>query len=545
MRGQLLNGRYRIGERLGAGGMGVVWEAHDDRLHRTVAVKVLRDGLGSADAVARLTREARAAAGLSENRHVVTVHDVGRDGDTVYVVMERVRGRTLDKVLGESSAPPPPVRAVEWAGQVCAGLAAAHEAGVVHRDIKPANVILTDDLSVKVLDFGIAWFDPALGLDRLTEGVLMGTAPWMSPEQIRSGPVDHRSDLYAVGCLLYELLTGQPPFGSRSREAHFDGHLYETPAAPSTLRPGLPAALDALTLQLLAKDPADRPQRAADVAARLGDIATGLRPAAPPPDAAAAAATRAAAAPNASPRTVRLVAAAVAVVLLAGGLVTALVWANGRGGTPPGAGASDRAGASRTASPGTTPPARAGGAGPSPSVEASPVAGARFPRAAKASGPLPPGWREVREAELRFTVAVPADYERSRERAGVLYTGPGGQIVVSVYHEFGVGKPVDDDMRDQLGWYRAGADGTVDEVRGDGPAPADVLGVPGWTIEADYHKTDSGDPGSRHRRVELAATDAAREQVYFRVEFPDVPEQERRARSVLATMLERIALQGR
>ncbi|MGW3401203.1 serine/threonine-protein kinase [Streptomyces zhihengii] len=188
MRGQLLNGRYRIGERLGAGGMGVVWEAHDDRLHRTVAVKVLRDGLGSADAVARLTREARAAAGLSENRHVVTVHDVGRDGDTVYVVMERVRGRTLDKVLGESSAPPPPVRAVEWAGQVCAGLAAAHEAGVVHRDIKPANVILTDDLSVKVLDFGIAWFDPALGLDRLTEGVLMGTAPWMSPEQIRSGP---------------------------------------------------------------------------------------------------------------------------------------------------------------------------------------------------------------------------------------------------------------------------------------------------------------------------------------------------------------------
>lgn len=273
--GQVIAGRYELVEHIGAGGMGVVWRARDRVLHRDVAVKVIA-GLGpGASAVARLEREARAAAGLSRNPHVVTVHDYGRDGDRAYVVMELVEGCTLDKFLAESGLPGPG-RAVDWARQICRALDAAHSAGVVHRDIKPSNVVLGRDGIIQVLDFGLAWFHPDYGLDRLSKSAaVMGSTPWMSPEQAKGESVDHRSDLYSLGCLLYELLTLTSPFGDREPMAQLYAHVSETPPAPST-RQGtetatavIPAVLDQLVLHLLAKNPENRPASAARVLMEL------------------------------------------------------------------------------------------------------------------------------------------------------------------------------------------------------------------------------------------------------------------------------------
>ncbi|MFC5885583.1 serine/threonine-protein kinase [Kitasatospora sp. CM 4170] len=271
--GRMLAGRYRLSERIGSGGMGVVWRAEDLVLHRPVAVKTIAAGPGvSPESAARLQREARAAAGLSDSPHVVTVHDFGQDGDTLFIVMELVQGRPLDQVLAGDGVPSP-ARAVHWARQVCAALAFAHERGIVHRDIKPANAILTPDGTVKVLDFGIAWFHPALGLEQLsrTDNV-MGSAPWMSPEQARGRDIGPKSDLYSLGCLLHQLLTGNPPFGQRDRISQLVAHASEIPEPPSRTRPGLPPELDTLVSDLLAKLPGQRPASAAEVAARLGAV---------------------------------------------------------------------------------------------------------------------------------------------------------------------------------------------------------------------------------------------------------------------------------
>ncbi|MFD5410964.1 protein kinase domain-containing protein [Streptomyces nojiriensis] len=284
---QVLAQRYELVERIGSGGMGVVWRAHDRTLHRTVAVKVIAGPGVSAEAVSRLEREARAAAGLSQNRHVVTVHDFGHEvagdgsGDCAYVVMELVDGRTLDRVLAQDGLPGP-ARAVEWARQVCVALEAAHAIGVVHRDIKPSNVILGPDGVIQVLDFGLAWFHPELGLGRLSRSdAVMGSAPWMSPEQAQGKTVDHRSDLYSLGCLLFELLTGAPPFGGRDSLAQLVAHVMEEPRVPSgngdsSIGTHIPLRLDRLVLDLLAKSPDDRPFSASLVAARLGGVREGL-----------------------------------------------------------------------------------------------------------------------------------------------------------------------------------------------------------------------------------------------------------------------------
>ncbi|MFF3957704.1 protein kinase [Streptomyces sp. NPDC001890] len=273
MPGPVLSGRYLLGDRLGAGGMGVVWRAQDLVLHREVAVKTVSGPDVTPEAAARLEREARAAAGLSTSPHVVTVHDFGRDGETLFIVMELAPGRTLDRVLA-ADGPPAPARAVDWVRQVCAALEAAHERGIVHRDIKPANVILTPDGTVKVLDFGIAWFHPALGLDQLSQaGGVLGSVPWMSPEQARGTQVGPASDLYSLGCLLHHLLTGQPPFSGRDALSQIVAHTTEVPEPPSRTCPGLPAELDALAADLLAKAPDRRPTSAAETAARLGAVA--------------------------------------------------------------------------------------------------------------------------------------------------------------------------------------------------------------------------------------------------------------------------------
>ncbi|MEU3693810.1 serine/threonine-protein kinase [Streptomyces narbonensis] len=273
MSGRVLSGRYLLGDRLGAGGMGVVWRAQDLVLHREVAVKTVSGPGVTPEAAARLEREARAAAGLSTSPHVVTVHDFGRDGETLFIVMELAPGRTLDRVLA-ADGPPTQARAVDWARQVCAALEAAHERGIVHRDIKPANVILTPDGTVKVLDFGIAWFHPALGLDQLSQvGGVLGSVPWMSPEQARGTQVGPASDLYSLGCLLHHLLTGQPPFSDRDALSQIVAHATEVPEPPSSTCPGLPTDLDTLVADLLAKSPDLRPTSAAETAARLGAIA--------------------------------------------------------------------------------------------------------------------------------------------------------------------------------------------------------------------------------------------------------------------------------
>ncbi|WP_062211093.1 serine/threonine-protein kinase [Streptomyces sp. NBRC 109706] len=278
MRGTLLDGRYRITDRIGAGGMGTVWEAWDERLGRSVAVKTLTglpDEVGE-ELRARFEREARLAAGLA-SRQVVTIHDFGRtrvdDRQVLYLVMERLHGRPMSV-----GAPSPGLDdIVRWGGDVCRALEAAHRAGVVHRDLKPSNVLVDAEGRAVVLDFGVARFlGDATELTRLTRtGAAVGTPAYMSPEQcLGAERIDARSDLYSLGCLLYELLTGRPPFVNGLVHVVLRMHIDDAPVPPSVLRPGLPAAWDALVLGLLAKRPQDRPADAATVRARLSALPT-------------------------------------------------------------------------------------------------------------------------------------------------------------------------------------------------------------------------------------------------------------------------------
>ena len=262
---QVLGGRYVLGEVLGTGGMATVWRATDEVLGREVAVKVLSAQL-AADAgfLARFEREARHAAGLS-HRRLVTVFDCGIDNGTAFIVMELVVGRTLRQVLDDLGILPLGV-AAGIAAVVCEALEVAHAAGLVHRDIKPANIMVSGG-EVKVLDFGIARADGPAGGTR-TLGVL-GTAAYLSPEQASGGPAGPQSDLYSLGCVLFEMLTGSPPFAADSAVGLAYRHVHDDPGPPSARRPGATAQLDCITAQLLAKDPAARPPSAAAARAAL------------------------------------------------------------------------------------------------------------------------------------------------------------------------------------------------------------------------------------------------------------------------------------
>src|SRR5215469_2071086 len=255
----VLGGRYVLGEVLGTGGMATVWRASDEVLGRDVAVKVLGPQF-AADAgfVARFEREARHAARLSHPR-LVTVFDCGIDDGTAFIVMELVAGRTLRQVLDDAGILPP-ARAAGIAAAVCEALEVAHAAGLVHRDIKPANIVVSGG-EVKVLDFGIARAEGTAGLTR-TQAVL-GTAAYLSPEQALGRPAGPQSDLYSLGCVLFEMLTGQPPFTADSAVGLAYRHVHDDPGPPSARRPGVPAQLDGITARLLAKDPAGRPPSAA------------------------------------------------------------------------------------------------------------------------------------------------------------------------------------------------------------------------------------------------------------------------------------------
>ncbi|QES53313.1 hypothetical protein DEJ51_02830 [Streptomyces venezuelae] len=283
MRGALLEGRYRLGRRLGAGGMGEVWQARDLRLDREVAVKVISRGVaGDRLLEERFRKEARMAASLAHPR-IVTVHDHGEvevDGTPVlFLVMELVRGRPLTAVLHDHRSGVDPGTVIRWAVQICEGLAAAHRAGVVHRDIKPANIMVHGpaEADVTICDFGIARLAEETGTALTATGAAIGTPTYMSPEQARGdGRIDGRSDLYSLGCMLYELLAGRPPF-TGSGLSVLSQHLTDEPAPIRDLRPAVPEGLERLVLELLAKEPAARPADAQQVIDRLGKAARGAR----------------------------------------------------------------------------------------------------------------------------------------------------------------------------------------------------------------------------------------------------------------------------
>ncbi|MDP9022223.1 MAG: Stk1 family PASTA domain-containing Ser/Thr kinase [Actinomycetota bacterium] len=250
--GQVLGGRYRLERPIGHGGMAEVFAARDQRLDRDVAVKVLRPLFADDEqSLARFEREARAAATLN-HANVVAVHDYGEDDGRPYLVMELVDGRSLDALIDGGLAPD---RALEICTDVCAALGAAHDAGLVHRDIKPANILVADDGTVKVADFGIAY---AVGGDTLAMTSVLGTAAYLSPEQAQGAPVDARSDVYSLGTVLYEMLTGSPPFTGDSLVQVALRHVSDTPRPPRDRTPRIEPELEAVVLTSLAKDPADR-----------------------------------------------------------------------------------------------------------------------------------------------------------------------------------------------------------------------------------------------------------------------------------------------
>ncbi len=275
-------GPYEILDLVGAGGMGEVYRARDPRLGRDVAVKVLPDDIaGDRDRLRRFEREARSVAALS-HPNVVVVYDVGTDAGRPYVVTELLEGETLGERLRKGALP---LReAVETAVHVAEGLAAAHAKTIAHRDLKPANVFLTADGRVKILDFGLARWE-GLNPEETTAsaatdpGTCLGTVGYMSPEQVRGGRGDHRSDVFSFGVLLYEMVSGRHPFRRKTGVETQTAILREEPLALNGL--GLPEALERVVLRCLEKRPEDRFHSAHDLALALQSIA--VAPLAPLP----------------------------------------------------------------------------------------------------------------------------------------------------------------------------------------------------------------------------------------------------------------------
>jgi serine/threonine-protein kinase len=266
--GLVLEGRYRLEERLARGGMSTVYSATDLRLHRTVAVKVMAEHLAHDPTfVDRFTREARAAAMLS-HVNVVSVSDQGSDQGLVFLVMELVRGRTLRDLL-QARGRLTVAEAFAVLEPTLAGLTAAHRAGIVHRDIKPENVLIGIDGVVKVADFGLARAVVGTGQTSQTGGVLIGTVAYLSPEQLERGRADARSDIYAAGIVLYEMLTGHPPFGGDTPLAVAYQHVHHDVPAPSEEVPGLPWPVDELVARTTRRDPGGRPLDAGAFLAEL------------------------------------------------------------------------------------------------------------------------------------------------------------------------------------------------------------------------------------------------------------------------------------
>ncbi|MGQ0774287.1 MAG: Stk1 family PASTA domain-containing Ser/Thr kinase [Pseudonocardiales bacterium] len=280
---RLLSERYELGETLGYGGMSEVHRARDIRLGRDVAIKVLRADLARDPQFQhRFRKEAQNAAALNHPA-IVAVYDTGEAesdyGPLPYIVMEFVDGRTLRDIV-KTEGPMDELHAMETMADVCAALDFSHRGGIIHRDVKPANIMITNSGAVKVMDFGIARA-LADGQGLTQTAAVIGTAQYLSPEQARGEPVDARSDVYAAGCVLYELITGQPPFTGDSPVAVAYQHVREDPTPPSHQHPGISAAMDAVVLRAMSKNPANRYQSAAEMRTDLVRALAGQRPMAP------------------------------------------------------------------------------------------------------------------------------------------------------------------------------------------------------------------------------------------------------------------------
>ncbi|MGB9660640.1 MAG: Stk1 family PASTA domain-containing Ser/Thr kinase [Moorellaceae bacterium] len=255
MIGKILDGRYEIKEALGGGGMALVYRGYDRLLHRSVTIKILREQFASdQDFVARFQQEARAVARLS-HPNVVSIYDVGQEDGLHYLVMEYVEGRSLKEIIAER-APLPVSEVIEIALQICEALEHAHENGIIHRDIKPHNILITKQGRVKVTDFGIA---QAVNESTMTyDGTMIGSVHYLAPEQARGEPTGAVADIYSLGVVLYEMVTGQLPFNGETPLAIALKHLQEEPRPPRDSNPEVPPALERIILRALAKDPARR-----------------------------------------------------------------------------------------------------------------------------------------------------------------------------------------------------------------------------------------------------------------------------------------------
>ena len=269
-------GPYEIVEWVGAGGMADVYRARDPRIGRDVAIKVLRESGGTPAQVAAVTREARAAGSLN-HPNILAVYDVATDGDVPYLVEEFLEGETLRMRLDRGM--PPLRKAIDYAIQIGQGLASAHAKGIWHRDVKPANIFITRDGHVKLLDFGLAkgiehesTKSMAKGVDDSYSGRIVGTVGYMSPEQVRGEPIDHRTDIFALGAVLYELFTGARAFKAASTHATKEAILHEDPVDPAALNADLPAGAAALVRRCLEKDREERFQSARDLVFALQQL---------------------------------------------------------------------------------------------------------------------------------------------------------------------------------------------------------------------------------------------------------------------------------
>jgi serine/threonine-protein kinase len=431
---RVLAGRYELGAVLGRGGMGTVHRATDLILERTVAVKLLPAAVAAEDAshVTRFEREARAAASLT-HQGVVAIYDTGEDEATRFIVMECVDGRNLSEVLRDD-APLQPARAAGIASRVAGALAAAHAAGIIHRDVKPGNVMLADDGAVKVLDFGIA---RSLDGSTLTQNAsVLGTAAYMAPEQALGERADERSDIYSLGCLLYALLTGSPPFTGEAAAAVAHQHVNSPPRPPSAGNRAVSPALDALVMQMLAKSPDARPQSSAELQHRLDGLQAAPRR--PRMDPRAATARAAHAEPTASTRVLgagrraRRPRVAAAAALAAGIIVIAAIVALASG-----AGSSDPTKTTRRAA--TSKPKLASARARTRAATAPKPAPSTAPGATTQSAKAPQVSVAAAAGALSSLLAQAAQSGTLDEKAARQMTGG----LEDVLHSYEAGRPLD------------------------------------------------------------------------------------------------------
>jgi serine/threonine-protein kinase len=369
--GRVFAGRYRLVTRLGRGGFGEVWRAEDTVLERQVAVKALIVSAGGDDLLLRFEREAHALARL-DHPNIVAVYDTGADDGTGFVVMQLLAGPSLAALVTERG-PLPLAQALDYASQAAAGLAAAHAAGIVHRDVSPANLMLDGAGTLKLVDFGVARLD-RVSTALTATGTVFATAGYVSPEQAAGQPADARSDLYSLGCVLYALLAGEPPFTAEHPIGVVQQQLTSPPPLLSSVRADVPTELDELLTTLLAKNPADRPNSAEEVRRRLSALRAELDGTATPtaptvPLASAPTLPLARATGPLRTRRSRLIAALALVLLaLAGVLATTLVTGSGR----TTATTSSDAAASTASAATTTPPTTATTPTTTPTIPAAP-----------------------------------------------------------------------------------------------------------------------------------------------------------------------------